>query len=53
MRNSETQRKPLSATISPSEALNQALIDEKGYFNHQKLKKKNGKIDKRVNLQII
>ena len=29
--------KLLSATISPTEALNKALIDEKGYFNHQKL----------------
>ena len=37
MKNTDTQRKLLSATISPSEALNQALIDEKGYFNHQKL----------------
>ena len=37
MKNTDTQRKLLSATISPSKALNQALIDEKGYFNHQKL----------------
>ena len=37
MRNTDTQRKLLSATISPTEALNQALIDKKGYFNHQKL----------------
>ena len=37
MRNTDTQRKLLSAGISPTEALNQALIDEKGYFNHQKL----------------
>ena len=37
MKNTDTQRKLLSATISPSEALNQALIDEKGYFNQQKL----------------
>ena len=37
MKNTDTQRKLLSATISPSEALNQALIDEKGYFNHHKL----------------
>ena len=37
MRNTDTQRKLSSATISPTEALNQALIDEKGYFNHQKL----------------
>ena len=37
MKNTDTQRKLLSATISPSEALNQALIDEKGYFNHEKL----------------
>ena len=37
MKNTDTQRKLLSATISPSEALNQALIDKKGYFNHQKL----------------
>ena len=37
MKNTDTQRKLLSATISPSEALNQALIDEKGFFNHQKL----------------
>ena len=37
MRNTDTQRKLLSAKISPTEALNQALIDEKGYFNHQKL----------------
>ena len=37
MRNSETQLKLLSATISPSEDLSQALKDEKGYFNHQKL----------------
>ena len=32
MRNTDTQRKLLSATISPTEALNQALIDEKGSF---------------------
>ena len=32
MKNTDTQRKLLSATISPSEALNQALIDEKGYL---------------------
>ena len=37
MKNTATQRKLLSATINPSEALNQALIDKKGYFNHQKL----------------
>ena len=37
MKNRDTQRKLLSATISPSEALNQALIVKKGYFNHQKL----------------
>ena len=37
MKNTDTQRKLLSATISPSEALTQALIDEKGYFDHQKL----------------
>ena len=37
MRNTDTQRKLLSVTISPTEALNQALIDEKGYFNHQQL----------------
>ena len=37
LKNTDTQRKLLSATISQSEALNQALIDEKGYFNHQKL----------------
>ena len=37
MNNTDTQRKLLSASISPSEALNQVLIDEKGYFNHQKL----------------
>ena len=36
MRNRDTQRKLLSATISPTEALKKALIDEKGYFNHQK-----------------
>ena len=32
MNNTDTQRKLLSASISPSEALNQVLIDEKGYF---------------------
>ena len=37
MRNIETQREILSATISHSEALSHALIDKKGYFNHQKL----------------
>ena len=37
MKTTETQRKLLSARISPSEALNQAFIDGKGYFNHQKL----------------
>ena len=37
MRNTDTQRKLHSATISPTEALNQALIDEKGCFSHQKL----------------
>ena len=37
MRKTDTQRKVLSATISPTEAHNQALIDEKGYFNHQKM----------------
>ena len=37
LRNSETQRKLLSANISPSQALGLALIDDKGYFNHQKL----------------
>ena len=37
MKNTDTQRKLMSATTSPSEALNQALTDKKGYFNHQKL----------------
>ena len=37
MRNTDTQKKLLSATISPTEAFNQALIDEKRYFIHQKL----------------
>ena len=37
MRNTDTQRKLLSTTVSPTEALNQALVDERGYFNHQKL----------------
>ena len=37
MKNTDTQRKLLSGTISPLDALNQALIDEKGYFNHQKV----------------
>ena len=37
MGNTDTQRKLFSATISPTDALNQALIDEKGCFNHQKL----------------
>ena len=37
MKKTDTQRKLLSTTISPSEAFNHALIDEKGYFNHQKL----------------
>ena len=37
MKNSETQRKLLSAIISPSEALSELLIDEKGDFNHQRL----------------
>ena len=36
MRNTDTQRKLPSAAISPTEALNQCLIDGKGYFNHQK-----------------
>ena len=39
MRNSETERKLLSSTVGQSEALNQDLIDEKGFFNHQKLTK--------------
>ena len=39
MKSTETQRKFLSATISPTEALNQAWINEKSYFNHQKLTK--------------
>ena len=37
MKNTDTQRKLLSATISPSEALNQALTDKKGHFDNQKL----------------
>ena len=37
MKNTDTQRKILSATIRPSEALNQALIDKKRCFNHKKL----------------
>ena len=36
MKNTETQRKLLSASIRPSEALNQALINKKSYFNQRK-----------------
>ena len=32
MKNTETQQKLLSAAISPSEPLNQALIDKKGFL---------------------
>ena len=51
MRSSEIQRKWLSATIRHSEALSQALIDEMGYFTHQKLT--NMTKLKTVKLQII
>ena len=37
MKNTKTQRILLSATISPLKALNHALIDKNGYFNHQNL----------------
>ena len=37
MRITDTERKLLSATMSPAEGLNQTLIDENGFFNHQKL----------------
>ena len=37
MKNYDIQRKLLTETLSPREALNVALIDEKGILNHLKL----------------
>ena len=37
MKNCDLQRRLLSETLNPLDALNQAIIDEKGYYNHLKL----------------
>ena len=37
MKNCDLQRRLLSDTLNPLDALNQAIIDEKGYYNHLKL----------------
>ena len=37
MKNCDLQRRLLSETLTPMDALNQAIIDEKGYYNHLKL----------------
>ena len=37
MKNCDLQRRLLSETLNPNDALNQAIIDEKGYCNHLKL----------------
>ena len=37
MRNRDLQRRLLSETLNPVDALNQAIIDEKGYYNYLKL----------------
>ena len=34
MKNCDLQRRLLSETLNPLDALNQAIIDEKGYYNH-------------------
>ena len=38
MKNCDLQRRLLSKTLNPVDAFNQAIIDEKGYYNHLKLK---------------
>ena len=37
IKNCDLQRRLLSETLNPLDALNQAIIDEKGYYNHLKL----------------
>ena len=37
MKNCDLQRRLLSETLNPVDALNQAIIDEKGYYNHLNL----------------
>ena len=37
MKNCDLQRRLLSETLNPLDALNHAIIDEKGYYNHLKL----------------
>ena len=37
MKNCDLQRRLLSETINSVDALNQAIIEEKGYYNHLKL----------------
>ena len=37
MKNCDLQRRLLSETLNPVDALNQAIIEEKGYYNHLKL----------------
>ena len=37
MKNCDLQRRLLSETLNPLDALKQAFIDEKGYYNHLKL----------------
>ena len=37
MKKCDSQRRLLSETLNPLDALNQAIIDEKGYYNHLKL----------------
>ena len=38
MKNCDLQRRLVSEPLNPVDALNQAIIDEKGYYNHLKLK---------------
>ena len=37
MKNCDLQRRLLSETLNPMDALNQSIIDEKGYYKHLKL----------------
>ena len=37
MRNCDLERRFLSETVNPVDTLNQANVDEKGYYNHLKL----------------
>ena len=52
MRNSETQRKLLPATISTSEVLSQALIDKKRVLESSEAKNY-ARIDQQTKLQVI